>query len=138
MLATQLPFLVRLIRHAGEEKRRKQLPVMNMVRGARTGSNMGVPLGGLGGGTVTRGWRGDFNRWQLQPGIVEYRNVLADQFTVWAQRGGQAPGSQVLNPNPSPKNCLQTWAWGCPLTRGIPCAISAPGQCMKNRCLACA
>jgi non-lysosomal glucosylceramidase len=99
-------------------KRRKQLPIMNMVRGARTGTNMGVPLGGLGGGSVTRGWRGDFNRWQLQPGIVEYRDVPADQFSVWAQRPGQAPGCRVLIPNASPKNCLQTWAWGLSADKG--------------------
>ena len=91
---------------------------MNMVRGARTGTNMGVPLGGLGGGSVTRGWRGDFNRWQLQPGIVEYRNVPGNQFSVWAQRGEQAPGCQVLNPNPSPRNCLQAWVWGLPAHKG--------------------
>jgi len=119
MLATQLPFLYRFIRHAGEEKRRKQLPVMNMAQGARTGADMGVPLGGLGGGTVTRGWRGDFNRWQLQPGIVEYRNVPANQFSVWAQRADQAPACQVLNPNPGPKGCLQAWAWGLPAHKGI-------------------
>lgn len=35
----------------------------------------GVPLGGIGAGTITRGWRGDFNRWQLHPGIYE-RNVV--------------------------------------------------------------
>lgn len=91
---------------------------MNMVQGARTGTDMGIPLGGLGGGSVTRGWRGNFNRWQLQPGIVEYRNVPADQFSVWAQRGNQPPACQVLNPNPAPKASLQAWAWELPAHQG--------------------
>ncbi len=40
-----------------------------------------MPLGGLGGGTIGRGWKGDFNRWQIVPGMYTYDQVHADQ--VW-------------------------------------------------------
>lgn len=40
---------------------------------------LGCPLGGIGGGTITRGWRGQFCRWQLNPGMYQHRTVIADQ-----------------------------------------------------------
>ena len=42
----------------------------------------GVPLGGLGGGAIGRGWKGDFNRWSLWPGRYRFGAVLADQFAI--------------------------------------------------------
>ena len=39
----------------------------------------GVPLGGIGCGTVGRGWKGEFNRWQLTPGMYSYNYVEANQ-----------------------------------------------------------
>lgn len=41
----------------------------------------GAPLGGIGGGTITRGWRGEFCRWQLNPGMYHYKTVIADQVS---------------------------------------------------------
>ena len=41
----------------------------------------GASLGGIGGGTVGRGWRGEFNRWQIVPGIYTYATVHADQVS---------------------------------------------------------
>lgn len=42
----------------------------------------GVPLGGIGGGTIGRGFKGEFCRFQMKPGIYEYDIVDADQFIV--------------------------------------------------------
>lgn len=42
----------------------------------------GCPLGGIGGGTITRGWRGEFCRWQLNPGIYHYETVITNQVGV--------------------------------------------------------
>lgn len=39
----------------------------------------GAPLGGIGGGTITRGWRGEFCRWQLNPGMYHYKTVTVNQ-----------------------------------------------------------
>lgn len=41
----------------------------------------GVPMGGIGGGTVGRSWRGDFNSFQLKPGVYTNRTVWADQVS---------------------------------------------------------
>lgn len=42
-------------------------------------SFLGVPLGGIGAGTIGRGWKGDFNRWQLVPGMYTYNTVEVNQ-----------------------------------------------------------
>ncbi|KAH8352435.1 hypothetical protein KR084_004138, partial [Drosophila pseudotakahashii] len=42
----------------------------------------GVPIGGIGGGTIGRGYAGEFCRFQMRPGIYEYNVVQANQFIV--------------------------------------------------------
>ncbi|XP_061387409.1 non-lysosomal glucosylceramidase [Musca vetustissima] len=42
----------------------------------------GVPLGGIGGGTIGRGYAGEFCRFQMRPGMYEYNTVQANQFIV--------------------------------------------------------
>lgn len=42
----------------------------------------GVPIGGIGGGTIGRGFSGEFCRFQMRPGVYEYNTVAADQFIV--------------------------------------------------------
>ncbi len=80
----------------------------------------GVPLGGLGGGTITRGWRGDFVRWQMQPSIYRHEVVPVDQFSLRVKRdsdraGGSAGGGQprtlVLSPRPAKVSGLESWNW---------------------------
>lgn len=75
------------------------------------GPVMGVPLGGIGGGTVTRGWRGDFVRWQLRPGMYEYQSAAANQFSVRVQREGQPLKATVLNPHMPESGLLHGWGW---------------------------
>ncbi|KAM9262041.1 LOW QUALITY PROTEIN: non-lysosomal glucosylceramidase-like [Morus bassanus] len=70
----------------------------------------GCPLGGIRGGTTTRGWRGEFGRWQLNPGIYHYGMVIDDQFTVCLCCKGQTVYQQALSvERPS---TLQGWNWG--------------------------
>ena len=78
----------------------------------RAGPIQGVPLGGIGGGTVTRGWRGDFVRWQLQPGCYSYGAVPADQFSVAVLREGRPAQARVLNPGRPGPSVLKGWDWG--------------------------
>ncbi|XP_030376910.1 non-lysosomal glucosylceramidase isoform X1 [Scaptodrosophila lebanonensis] len=42
----------------------------------------GVPIGGIGGGSIGRGYGGEFCRFQMRPGIYEYNVVHANQFIV--------------------------------------------------------
>lgn len=43
---------------------------------------LGVPIGGIGGGTIGRGFKGEFCRYQVVPGMYEYETVKANQFIV--------------------------------------------------------
>lgn len=58
----------------------------------------GVPLGGIGGGTIGRGFRGEFCRYQMEPGNYEYNVVHANQFIVTIQnQSGKTVYQKVLS-----------------------------------------
>uniref|UniRef100_F6X975 Non-lysosomal glucosylceramidase n=1 Tax=Ornithorhynchus anatinus TaxID=9258 RepID=F6X975_ORNAN len=88
----------------------KKAPFIDMFNCVPLRQIYGCPLGGIGGGTITRGWRGQFCRWQLNPGMYQHRTVMADQFTVCLRREGQTVYQQVLSLERP--NVLQGWNWG--------------------------
>ncbi|KAJ0035420.1 hypothetical protein Pint_25379 [Pistacia integerrima] len=45
-------------------------------------ASQGVPLGGMGSGSISRGFRGEFRQLQITPGICEASPVMANQFSV--------------------------------------------------------
>jgi len=111
------PLAIRMVREAQKERAKGHEPVLDMLRSVKTTPEMGVPLGGLGGGTIGRGWRGGFNRWQMRPGMVEYRTVAADQFSLRVERPGQGAQAVVLAAQRPMTKALSTWRWGLPLER---------------------
>jgi non-lysosomal glucosylceramidase len=118
LLLDHLPMILRILKHNRKERKMGRLPFMDTIREQHPGPIMGVPLGGLGGGSITRGWRGDFVRWQLQAGIVNHETVLADQFSLWTQRPGEESYSLVLNPNKPDEVFLNAWEWSLPASKG--------------------
>ncbi|GAQ85127.1 hypothetical protein KFL_002200120 [Klebsormidium nitens] len=122
---------LRLYRHVLEERSQGRVPIIDPFNKSVTRPQAchGVPLGGIGGGSIGRGWRGDFRRWQLQPGICDEAPVLADQFSVFIKRGadGHKRFSSVLYPGrpeelippkpkdkkkaPEPPTGIATWGW---------------------------
>ncbi|KAK4884164.1 hypothetical protein RN001_000435 [Aquatica leii] len=56
--------------------------VMDYVKVVTGQQIYGVPIGGIGGGSIGRGFRGEFCRYQLIPGEYEYNTVEANQFIV--------------------------------------------------------
>uniref|UniRef100_W5KBX1 Non-lysosomal glucosylceramidase n=1 Tax=Astyanax mexicanus TaxID=7994 RepID=W5KBX1_ASTMX len=88
----------------------KKAPFIDMFRAVPLRQIYGAPLGGIGGGTITRGWKGEFCRWQLNPGMYHYKTVIADQFTVCLRKGGQTVYQQVLSTERP--HTLQGWNWG--------------------------
>jgi len=108
-----LPAIWRIRRWTREQRKMGRRPLFDLVMGGfPVVPDKGVPLGGLGGGTITRGCRGDFNRWALKPGDYEYRKVAADQFSLWVSRAGEEPEAFVLNPDLLEGEALQHWGWG--------------------------
>lgn len=52
----------RMWKYVRREKSAGRIPIMDPFNTPSIEPLMGVPLGGIGGGSITRGWRGDFIR----------------------------------------------------------------------------
>jgi non-lysosomal glucosylceramidase len=79
----------------------------------------GVPVGGLGAGTFSRSYRGDFARWHIKAATHKYEPVYSNQFAMFQQSEGDVHGaSQVLmNGHPSGSE-LSSWQWDYPVGAG--------------------
>jgi non-lysosomal glucosylceramidase len=71
----------------------------------------GVPLGGLGAGSIGRTHRGDFARWHLDVGRHRFETVPADQFSVYVARGGTSSAHVLSTIRP---DTLRSWNWDFP------------------------
>ncbi|KAJ8681968.1 hypothetical protein QAD02_017760, partial [Eretmocerus hayati] len=72
---------------------------------------LGVPIGGLGGGTIGRGFRGEFCRYALLPGLYSYHTMHANQFILTVKdANGKTIFNQVLSIQTKPKH-LKAWKW---------------------------
>ncbi len=108
-----LPLVMRINRWSRKQRKLGRQPLFDLVRNTfLIVPDKGVPMGGLGGGTITRGCRGSFNRWAVKPGDYTYATVPADQFSVWVSRGNGPPQAVVLNPDSPDEKILQSWDWG--------------------------
>ena len=116
-LIKMAPMIVRMSNHARQSSKAGFDPI-NMMNMPLPGPEMGVPLGGIGGGSITRGWRGGFRRWGLRPGFVQLSQVFADQFSLWTEREGAASQALVLAAErpapgaPGKPGALGGWEWG--------------------------
>jgi len=79
----------------------------------------GVPVGGLGAGTFSRSYRGDFARWHIKAAAHKYEPVYANQFAMFQQSEGDAPGAArvLMNGHPSAGE-LSSWQWDYPVGDG--------------------
>ncbi|KAL3814550.1 hypothetical protein ACJIZ3_015818 [Penstemon smallii] len=77
----------------------------------------GVPIGGIGAGSIGRSYKGEFMRWQLFPRICEDKPVLANQFSIFVSRPSGEKFSSVLcskSPellNDSSAAGIGSWDW---------------------------
>src|SRR5580658_4493854 len=79
----------------------------------------GVPVGGLGAGTFSRSYRGDFSRWHIKAAVHKYETVYADQFAMFQQSEGDAHGVAQALMNGHPQNGeLSSWKWDYPVGAG--------------------
>jgi non-lysosomal glucosylceramidase len=71
----------------------------------------GVPLGGMGSGSIGRTSRGDFARWHLDPGTHRFESVAACQFSVYTERDGERQAHVLSTIRP---DTLPSWGWDLP------------------------
>ncbi|KAG8086635.1 hypothetical protein GUJ93_ZPchr0010g7452 [Zizania palustris] len=57
----------------------------------------GVPLGGIGAGSIGRSYRGYFQQFQIFPSIYEERPILANQFSAFISRPSGKSYATVLS-----------------------------------------
>ncbi|XP_046562638.1 non-lysosomal glucosylceramidase-like [Haliotis rubra] len=74
----------------------------------------GCPIGGMGGGSIGRGYRGEFCRFHMVPGLYDYNVVDADQFTVCIRKNGVTVLQQVLSSYKKTGKHLKAWNWTFP------------------------
>ncbi len=78
----------------------------------------GAPVGGIGAGTFSRSYRGNFERWHIKAGVHKYQDVPANQFAVFVQPQGEAPIAQVLSTGKPADGSLSAWNWSYPAGAG--------------------
>ena len=109
-LLMMAPRILRMARHARKTAQAGFDPI-NLSDFQSPGPEMGVPLGGIGSGSITRGWRGGFRRWQMRPGYIHLGEVPADQFSLYVQHENQPAALQVLSAERPPEGVLEGWDW---------------------------
>jgi non-lysosomal glucosylceramidase len=79
----------------------------------------GVPVGGLGAGTFSRSYRGDFARWHIKAAVHKYELVYTNQFAMYQRSEGDAHGyAQALMNGHPPHGELSSWQWDYPVGAG--------------------
>ncbi|GAB4844094.1 hypothetical protein Ancab_014058 [Ancistrocladus abbreviatus] len=85
---------------------------------SKPSASQGVPLGGMGSGSISRGFRGEFRHWQIIPNICEVSPVMANQFSIFISRdGGTKSYASVLAPGQheglgkSSDQGISSWGW---------------------------
>lgn len=93
--------------------------VMDFFKLAQSNVKRGVPLGGIGCGTVGRSFLGDFCNFQMVPGFYEYSTCLADQFIVTIMNDcDDVIYQKVLCVKDKAPNILKAWDWDFPAEDG--------------------
>ncbi len=77
----------------------------------------GVPIGGLGTGSIGRTHRGDAARWHLEVGKHAFAPVAADTFSIYVGKPGGAGRAAVLST--LRPDALPAWGWTLPVGAGM-------------------
>ncbi|XP_026388474.1 non-lysosomal glucosylceramidase-like isoform X2 [Papaver somniferum] len=111
------PLGIRLWRHVKQEISKGHVAVIDPFNKRLVTACHGVPLGGIGAGSIGRSYKGEFQRFQLFPTICEDEPVLANQFSVFVSRSSGERYSSVLCPKPtyvsldSTASGIGSWDW---------------------------
>jgi non-lysosomal glucosylceramidase len=79
----------------------------------------GAPVGGMGAGTFSRSYRGDFSRWHIKAGVHKYETVYVNEFAMYQKSEGDSAGTARVLMTDHPRNGeLASWAWDYPVGAG--------------------
>ncbi|GKV12410.1 hypothetical protein SLEP1_g23552 [Rubroshorea leprosula] len=111
------PVGFRLWLHTREEAAKGRASIFDIFRKHYVSGDHGVPLGGIGSGSIGRSYRGEFQRFKLFPIKGEEGPVLANQFSAFVSRGKGERLSTVLcakSPELSKDGSgvgIESWDW---------------------------
>ncbi|XP_021903625.1 non-lysosomal glucosylceramidase [Carica papaya] len=111
------PIGCRLWRHTKEEATKGRVSIFDIFGKHIIAGDRGVPLGGIGAGSIGRSYKGEFQQFRLFPGICEDGSVPANQFSVFVSRPTGEKFSTVLCqkspevPKESTGSGLESWDW---------------------------
>uniref|UniRef100_A0A0A9Z3A6 Non-lysosomal glucosylceramidase n=4 Tax=Lygus hesperus TaxID=30085 RepID=A0A0A9Z3A6_LYGHE len=113
-----LPLILRYVWYTIKLWFKRMTPVMDFVNIVQNKEKSGVPLGGIGAGSIGRGFKGEFCRFQMDPGNYKYEDVIANQFivTVYDEQGNPLY-QKVLSTFHKPgcfDRALSSWDWTFP------------------------
>ncbi|VDM31562.1 unnamed protein product [Hydatigera taeniaeformis] len=91
--------------------REKRLPPIDLLNPLTVPPIYGVPLGGIGCGTIGRGYRGEFCRSSLIPGRFNYDLGAADQFILTLWKNGTRIYHRVLSTSEPTKDVKGLHSW---------------------------
>ncbi|KAM3402855.1 hypothetical protein ACQJBY_006578 [Aegilops geniculata] len=102
-----------------EASQGRKAPIDPFTReSTKPSASQGVPLGGMGTGSISRGFRGEFKHWQITPGSCDMSPVMENQFSIFITReGGSKKYSSVLAPGQhdglkkSSDDGISSWDW---------------------------
>ena len=120
-----LPIAYRVSNYINEEKRNERNPIFDLsgiaLEPPKPGPHGGVPLGGLGSGSIGRGFKGEFRRWSLRPGRYIHRVISSDVFCIRVKRGDDVYAKVLSVTQPSADggadnnntmtSTLNSWDW---------------------------
>ncbi|GAV69779.1 DUF608 domain-containing protein/GBA2_N domain-containing protein [Cephalotus follicularis] len=111
------PLGVRLWLHYREETAKGRASIFDVFRKHHVTGDHGIPLGGIGAGSIGRSYRGEFQHLKLFPRICEDTPILANQFSVFVSRPNGKKYSTVLCsrspevPIGNTGSGIESWDW---------------------------
>ncbi|CBI29681.3 uncharacterized protein LOC100248921 [Vitis vinifera] len=111
------PIGFRLWRHVREETAKGRGAMIDPFVKRYISSSQGVPLGGIGAGSIGRSYKGEFQRFQLFPITSENEPVLENQFSVFVSRpNGEKYSTVLCRQSPEalkecPPSGIGSWDW---------------------------
>lgn len=111
-----LPLAYRIGSYIDNERKNGRDPIFDFygiaLQPPHPGPYAGVPLGGLGGGSIGRGCRGEFRRWFIHPEKYVHNNIVADNFSLRVKRNNKVEAVVLsVSGTEASKTCLSSWNW---------------------------
>lgn len=82
---------------------------MDFFEPIKVKQSYGVPIGGIGTGTIGRSYTGEFTRFQMIPGIYEHEACEANMFTVCIRKKCHTVYQQALCTKRSKLKGFKSW-----------------------------